>query len=108
MARYKQIPLGSARTGWQAAFLESSAEELSKSLGLKFERVRDDLDDMDAAQIRTNSGVSALFGIYLHTPTRGVSVYIDELADDPSRDLAEVLDAIRDANVRVIWKDPKL
>jgi hypothetical protein len=108
MAEFTQLPIGSCRTGRFAAFLEGNPEEFSRSLGLHFERVRDDLDDMDAAQIRTRSGVCALFGYYLHAPKRGMNIFIDERAANPAQNLAEILEAISRVGVRIIWKAPGL
>jgi hypothetical protein len=108
MAEFTQVPLGSPNTGRYVAFLEGNPAEFSDALGLHFERVRDDLDDMDAAKIRTKSGVYALLGYYLNAPKCGMNIYINEWATNPAQDLAEVLEAISKVGIRIIWKDPNL
>ena len=70
--------------------------------------MRDHLDYLDAAQIRAESGVYALLGLYVNAPRRGIDVYIGEKSNYPAQDLAEVLEAIGDANARVIGRDPNL
>jgi hypothetical protein len=110
MTKLTQIPIGSAPRGTArfAAFLEASPEQCSKLLGIRFERVRDDLDDLDAAQIRTESGVYASLGFYINAPRKGLHVFINEKSDSPKQDLEQVLEAIGGACGPVIWKDPQL
>lgn len=110
MAEFTQIPLGSAPNGMTryVALLEASPESFSSSLGIKFERVRDHLDELDAAQIRTTSGVYALLGFYVNAPKRGIDVYISGQSTNPGRDVAAVLEAISKARARIIWLDDNL
>jgi len=104
MAEFTQVPFEAAETGRFAALLEGNSEEFSAALGLQFQRERDDLDDLDAAKIRTRSGVYGLFVYHLHAPKRAMEIYISEKAADPARDLAEVLAAIGGVGLRIIWK----
>jgi hypothetical protein len=111
MTTLTQIPIGSAPYGMSpryVAFLEASPEQFSNSLGITFERVRDDLDDLDAAQIRTNSGVYALLGFYINAPKKGLFICISEKSHNRAQDLDQVLEAISSAGANVLWKDPSL
>jgi len=108
MAEFTQVPFESAETGRPAAVLEGNPEEFSAALGLHFERSRDDLDDLDAAKIRTKSGVYGLLVYHLSHPKPGMEIYISEKAADPARDLAEVLEAISGVGIRIRWKEPRL
>jgi hypothetical protein len=90
-----------------AAMVEGNAESFSDLLGIKFERGRDHLDDLDAAQIRTESGVYALLVYYIRAQKRGMDIHIGK-SDDPPRDLREVLKALGDAGSHIIWIDPEI
>lgn len=107
MTKIAQIPLGTApyRTGRYVAMLDITREALSKRFGLIFERIRDDLDDLDGASIRTEAGVYALLGFYLNAPKKGIDVYIREEADDPRAELEDVLKSLEVTDADIIWTD---
>jgi hypothetical protein len=108
MAKIVQIPLGAAphNMGRYVAMLDITQEELAKRFGLAFERVRDDLDDLDVASIRTDSGVHALLGFYLNAPKKGIDVYVRDGAGDFHKDLEDVLRAMEITDQNIIWRDP--
>lgn len=107
MARIAQIPLGTAPygTGRYAAMLNLTPEAISARFGLAFERVRDDLDDVDLVSIRTEAGVYAILGFYLNAPKKGIDVYIRDKAGDPRAELEDVLKSLEVTDADIIWTD---
>jgi hypothetical protein len=110
LAGFSQVSIGSAPdgTGRYVAFLEGTPELFSQILGISFERIRDHLDDLDAAQICTESGVYALLGFYINAPKKGMDIYISEKSKSPKQDLEEVLEAISGGGARIIWREPNI
>jgi len=104
--KFTQMPLDTAPRGTAdfVAFLQGNANSFAKALDITFKRDRDDLDDMDIAHIRTDSGVHAFLVYYVHSPKEGVHVVINERATNPKQELADVLDAIGDLGNQLIWK----
>lgn len=107
MTKIAQIPLGTApyRTGRYAAMLDITQEALSERFGLIFERIRDDLGDLDVASIHTEAGIYALLGFYLDAPKKGVDVYLREDSKDPCEELKDVLRSIGATDEDIIWSD---
>jgi hypothetical protein len=104
--KFTELPLLPLRAGAGelVAFIEGSSRRFAETLGVRFERTRNDLDHMDVAHICTNSGVHAFLVYYLHAPKEGVEVHMDAGAPNQKRDLADVLDALGELGTHVIWK----
>jgi hypothetical protein len=109
MEKAIQVPIESgprdiART---VAFLGGAPDVFSNALGINFERVKDQLGDVEAAEILTNSGVYAVLQFDPRSPAHGVEVLLGLKSRDLAGDLDSVLEAIRAANAPIIWRLPE-
>lgn len=94
--------------GFPVALLDDQPRRLESILPIKFERTRDDLDDLDGALLLSDRGTYFVLIYHLHAPQKGVQIVINEKAENAEADLNEALRVMAPAAPRLLWRHPSL
>lgn len=110
MASFRQISLSQTPRGLAlpVALIDAQPEQLAQILSIKFERMRDDLDDLDGAALLSETGSYIGFVYHLNAPQKGIEVRISERAMNPRDELDQALQILAPIKPRLLWKHPAL
>src|SRR2546426_1861551 len=90
------------------ATIQCEPRDLSKKLGISFEVTKDDLDEVEAALIRANSGREFALVRHRHQPHPGTDILTAEHSPDLARDLQDVLQLLRIGPGDLSWVHPEI
>jgi len=109
-SRFRQLPLRQMMRGLARpiATIRLEPNDISKKIGIHFEAARDDLDELQAAVIRTNSGRQFAFVRHRHQPGLGTDILTDEHSSNLERDFQEILRVLPLRRKDVSWMHPKI
>src|ERR1043166_5902565 len=104
----EQVPLDEVAGGLAqpVATIRLEPDALRKRYGIRFEETKDDLDDLEAALIRTPSGRIFALVRHRHQPNPGTDILIDEHSTDFKKDLAEVVQHLQLSRADMKWLHP--
>lgn len=107
---YTQIPLDEIPHGLAQpiALLENTPSSIQQALEIRFERSRDDLDDLDAAILKSSDGFHLALIYHLNAPIKGTEIRINERSKDPRGDLDKALRILSPIQPRIIWTHPSV
>jgi len=107
---FTQLPLEAMQHGLAkpVARVRLSPFEISTRLGINFVSTQDDLDDLDAALIRTMSGRQVAFVRHKDQPLPGTDIVINERSEDPTADLIEAMKVLSVGKADLTWKHPDI
>jgi hypothetical protein len=105
----EQVPLAKTERGLARAVARLGLEpaEITDRVGLQFENARDDLDDLEAAVFRAQSGKQFALIRHRHQPHPGTDILIDEQLPDLAAALHEALQALKFKSQDLTWTHPK-
>jgi hypothetical protein len=108
-ASIEQVPLGKMEHGLARAVARLKLEpaEITNLVGLHFEKGKDDLDDLEAAVFRAQSGKQFALIRHQHQPHPGTDILINERLLDLAAALREALQALRFKPRDLSWTHPK-
>jgi len=108
---FTQVPLREMKRGLAKpiATIRLEPKDISKRLrGLRFESTEDDLDQLEAAIIRSNSGREFALVRHRHQPYSGTDILTDEHSGDLRRDLVEALRLLLLRRQELSWIHPRI
>src|ERR1700731_4266239 len=105
----EQVPLAKTERGLARAVARLGLEpaEITDRLGLQFKNARDDLDDLESAVFRAQSGKQFALIRHRHQPHPGTDILIDEQLPDLAAALHEALQALKFKSQDLTWTHPK-
>jgi hypothetical protein len=105
----EQVPLEKMQHGLARAVARLSIEpaDITSRVGLRFEKGRDDLDDVEAAVFRARSGRQFALIRHQHQPYPGTDILIDERLPHLAAALREALEALSLKPQDLSWIHPK-
>jgi hypothetical protein len=113
MAKYafrsiQQIPLEEMEQGLARPMATLSLEpaEITSRAGLRFETAQDDLDELEAAVFRSDSGRQFALVRHRHQPESGTDILTSERSCDLSADLSDALQTLKFEPGELRWTHP--
>src|SRR6267142_1333110 len=106
----QQIPLEQMERGLArpVATLKLEPGEIASRVGLRFEIAQDDLDELEAAVFRTDTGRQFALVRHRHQPESGTDILINERSEDLSADLRDALQILGFEPRELRWTHPKI
>src|SRR5262249_45620975 len=90
-----QLPLTETRGLTKpVATIRLEPSDISTRLGIEFDTAADDLDRLQAAVLRSASGLRFALVRHQHQPKPGTDIVIDEKSDDSTENLREALEVL--------------
>jgi hypothetical protein len=107
---FQQIPLQQMERGLArpVATLRLEPAEIAKRVGLTFETAKDDLDELEAAVFKANSGRQIALVRHRHQPNRGTDILINERSRDLNSAVRDALQALNFEAHDLQWTSPKV
>ncbi len=97
---FNERPCGIAKP---VALINLSPGEIDCRLGIKFERMIDDLDDVDVAMIQCDNGKFIALHWYPRAPVKGTVLLVDEKSATLDQELASALDYLQLTKEDLLW-----
>ena len=107
-APFGQLPLAEMEAGLARPIATTRIEpaEISRRLGIRFESAKDDLDELQAALIRSPSGRQFALVRHLHQPLPGTDILTNENSRNYAGDLRESLAILKLTLDDMDWVHP--
>jgi len=104
----EQLPLREMNRGLAKPIATLGLEpgEISDRIGIKFEAARDDLDELQAALVRSRSGRQFVLVRHRRQPIPGTDILTNEDSPDVSADLGEALTLLQFGPAELQWTHP--
>jgi hypothetical protein len=105
---FEQLPLAAMQHGLAktVARLQFEPAEITQRSGIQFERVRDDLDDADAALIMGGSGRQLALVRHANRAGVGTDLLVNESSEDPTADVIEGIRILEMNPDDLVWTHP--
>ena len=109
-SQIKQVHLGEVTRGLAKpiATIRLEPEDISRKFGVKFESTKDDLDELKAALIHSNSGRQFALVRHQHQPNPGTDILTYEHSPNLTDDLLDVLQLLAIRQRDLIWTHPEI
>jgi hypothetical protein len=106
----QQIPLKQMEHGLArpVATLRLEPAEITSRVGLKFENTHDDLDELEAAVFRANTGRQFALIRHRHQPKAGTDILVNERSRDLSAALRDALQVLQFEPRELQWTNPEV
>src|SRR2546430_13226602 len=107
---FTQLPLDAMQHGLAKpiARVQLSPFQISQKLGIHFVSTQDDLDELDAALIRTQSGRQLAFVRHKDQPLPGTDIVTNERSEDVTADLIEGMQTLSISRNDLSWTHPDI